>query len=466
MPVSRILVVDDESLMREFITESLISQGYDVDDAEDGTRALELMGNETYDVILTDFKMPKVSGMDVLKRAREKMPDAKVVIMTAYGTVENAVEAMKLGAYDYITKPFSVDEIILLVKRALEYASLQIENRRLHSELEEVYGARSIIGSSPSMKKIFELIETVSQSRSTVLITGESGTGKELIARAIHYMSPRQKGPFIKLNCAALPSELMESELFGHEKGAFTGAVRKYHGRFERSDGGTLLLDEISEMSPHLQAKLLRVLQEREFEPVGSTETIKVDVRILATSNRDISQLIGKGEFREDLYYRLNVINIVLPPLRERKSDIPNLGEHFLRKYNTENGKAVEGISDEVLDVWREYNWPGNVRELENTVERAVVMCKDTTLHVADTQMSNVGDKQFAGISENKHSEQTVTEIAAGKTLADMERNLIMKTLESEGGNRTNTADRLGISVRTLRNKLALYGEMNAFKRP
>ena len=238
MPVSRILVVDDESLMREFITESLITQGYDVDDAEDGTRALELMSNETYDVILTDFKMPRVSGMDVLKRAREKMPDAKVVIMTAYGTVENAVDAMKLGAFDYITKPFSVDEIIILVKRAIEYSSLQLENRRLHSELEEVYGTRSIIGNSTVMKKIYDLIETVSQSRSTVLITGESGTGKELVARAIHYTSPRHKGPFIKLNCAALPSELMESELFGHEKGAFTGAVRKYRGRFERSNGG------------------------------------------------------------------------------------------------------------------------------------------------------------------------------------------------------------------------------------
>ncbi|MFC1608330.1 sigma-54-dependent transcriptional regulator [Candidatus Latescibacterota bacterium] len=460
--MSKLLVVDDESLMREFITESLISQGHEVDDAENGTKALELIANETYDVVLTDLKMPKVGGIDVLKKTREKLPDAKVIIMTAYGTVENAVEAMKLGAFDYITKPFSVDEILLLVKRALEFTSLQVENRRLHSELEEVCGTGSIVGSTTSMNTIFETIETVSESRSTVLITGESGTGKELVARAIHYSSPRSNGPFVKLNCAALPAELMESELFGHEKGAFTGAVRKYSGRFERADGGTLLLDEISEMSPHLQAKLLRVIQEREFEPVGSADTVKVDVRLIATTNRNLTEQIGKGEFREDLYYRLNVINIHMPPLRERKGDILGLAEHFLAMYNNENGKAIEGVSDDVMNEWTAYEWPGNVRELENAVERAVVMCKGKILERAETAAA--GGTGGASINNEGISGGTGAGFVVGATLADMEKDIIMKTLEAQNGNRTTTADILGISVRTLRNKLTLYGEMDAFK--
>jgi DNA-binding NtrC family response regulator len=463
--MSRVLVVDDESLMREFISESLLAQGYEVDCAENGARAIELMVGETYDVILTDYKMPKVTGMDVLRRARERMPDAKVVIMTAYGTVENAVEAMKLGAFDYITKPFSVDEILILVKRAVEFKSLQIENRRLHTELENRYGYRSMVGTSPTMQRIFELIGTVCQSRSTVLITGKSGTGKELVARAVHYQSPRKNGPFIKLNCAALPAELMESELFGHEKGAFTGAIRRYKGRFERADGGTLLLDEISEMSPQLQAKLLRVLQEREFEPVGSSDTIMVDVRIIATTNRDLLLEIEKGQFREDLYYRLNVININLPSLRNRLDDIPVLAEHFLQKYNLENGKAIEGISDQVLDVWRQYGWPGNVRELENTVERAVVMCKGKILELSDIPaFPEPRGETVETVARPLAADAPAFDAPVGTTLEDMEKDLILKTLAQENGNRTNAAKVLGISVRTLRNKLALYGKMDVFK--
>lgn len=459
-PVSRILVVDDESLMREFISESLLSHGYDVDCAENGVRAIELLGGEPYDIILTDFKMPKVSGIDVLRKAREKMPDSRVVIMTAYGTVENAVEAMKLGAYDYITKPFGMDEILLLVKRAIEVKSLQEENLRLKIELRERYSDRSVIGDSPVMRHIFDLIETVSQSRSTVLITGKSGTGKELVARAVHYLSPRKNGPFIKLNCAALPAELMESELFGHEKGAFTGAIRRYRGRFERADNGTLLLDEISEMRPQLQAKLLRILQEREFEPVGSSETIQVDVRIVATTNRDIRKLVESGEFREDLFYRLNVIHIHMPRLKERIEDISLLANHFLRKFTLENGKAVEGISDEVLDIWKRYDWPGNVRELENTVERAVVMCKGKRLEFEDLPpAAEPSEAVFAGPSLESSSAESLYGPTDG-TLADMERELILKTLARENGNRTVTAEKIGISVRTLRNKLALYNRM------
>ena len=464
--MGRILVVDDESLMREFIAESLTTQGYEADSAENGVKALELMTNTAYDLILTDLKMPKVTGMDVLKKAQETMPDCQVIIMTAYGTVENAVEAMKIGAFDYITKPFSVDEVLMLVKRALEFSSLQSENRRLHTELEEHYGYKTLVGESPDMAHLFETIKTVSASRSTVLITGESGTGKELVARAIHYASPRKNGPFIKLNCAALPAELMESELFGHEKGAFTGAIKRYRGRFERASGGTLLLDEISEMSPRLQAKLLRVLQEREFEPVGSTETISVDVRIIATSNRDLPAEIKNGNFREDLYYRLNVINIQVTPLRERLVDMPLLATHFIEKYNRENGKAIEGVDSAVLDAWKEYNWPGNVREFENAVERAVVMCKGKTVTVADirAQAEHAARPVHAERDMEPVLDPGTISLKVGETLDDMERDIIMKTLEAEGGNRTNTATVLGISVRTLRNKLAQYGKMDAYK--
>ena len=450
----RILVVDDESLMREFITESLQSSGHEVDSAENGTSALELLKNESYDVVLSDYKMPKVSGIDLLRQVAGKYPDTKVIIMTAYGTIENAVEAMKIGAFDYITKPFSVDEILHVVKRALEFSQLELENRIMHSELEEKYGYRNIVGESPVMTKVFDLIGAVSQSRSTVLVTGTSGTGKELVARAIHYLSPRKDKPFIKINCAALPAELMESELFGHEKGAFTGAIKRYRGRFERADGGTLLLDEISEMSGKLQAKLLRVLQEREFEPVGSTETIEVDVRIIATTNRNLEKMIERDEFREDLFWRLNVISVHLPPLRERKSDIPLLAKHFMEKYNRENGKAITGLADDVLDRFNRYSWPGNVRELENTVERAVVMCKGKTLTLEDVGMPDT-DAPVRGEGSG---------LVTGVTIADMERELILKTLESQGGNRTTTAEILDISVRTLRNKLAQYGKMDAFK--
>jgi len=448
--------------MREFLTESLESQKYDVDSAETGEKALDFMGGETYDVILTDLKMPRVTGMDVLKKAREKMPDCKVVVMTAYGTVENAVEAMKIGAFDYITKPFSLDEILIIVRRALQFKSLEVENRRLHNELDEQFGSGSIVGDSSVVRSVLEIVSTISKSRSTVLITGESGTGKELVARAVHYSSPRTDGPFVKINCAALPSELMESELFGHDKGAFTGAIRRYHGRFERADGGTLLLDEISEMSPQLQAKLLRVLQEREFEPVGSSETIKVDVRIIATTNRNLQEQIKLGEFREDLYYRLNVINIHLAPLRDRIDDIPVLAEHFLEKYNRENGKAIESFSDAVIEYWQRHSWPGNIREFENAVERAVVMCRGRTILPGDISLPGADAARETRVVQGV-SQDSVASLV-GKSIDDVERELILKTLEANDGNRTVTADVLGISVRTLRNKLTHYGEMDAFK--
>lgn len=319
----KILVVDDDSLMRDFLSETLNRSGYWIDLASTGEEALEKIKKENYDLILSDIRMPNMGGMELLKTTREYLPDAKVVMMTAYGTVQNAVEAMKLGAFEYVMKPFSTDEIELVLTRALEHRKLILENKLLRSEVIGKYSFENIIGKSPQMQKIFEWVEGVADTRATVLITGESGTGKELIAKAIHYHSSRREGPFIRINCAALPEGLVESELFGHEKGSFTGAIRQSRGRFELADRGTLLLDEISEITPHLQAKLLRVLQEREFERVGSGIPIQVDVRIIATSNRDLKELIDKGRFREDLFYRLHVVPIHIPPLRERKEIFP-----------------------------------------------------------------------------------------------------------------------------------------------
>jgi len=444
----KVLVVDDDSLMKDFLKEALGRSDYSVDLASTGEEALEKIKDRDYDIILSDIRMPSMSGMELLKVTREYVPDAKVVMMTAYGTVENAVEAMKLGAFDYVMKPFSADEIELVLKRAFEHKRLILENRLLRSELAGKYRFENIVGKSPQMQKIFELVEVVADSKATVLITGESGTGKELIAKAIHYNSSRKDGPFIKINCAAFPDGLVESELFGHEKGAFTGAIRKSEGRFELADGGTLLLDEVSEISPGLQAKLLRVLQEREFERVGSGQTIQVDVRIISTSNKNLREQIEKGKFREDLFYRLNVIPMHISPLRERKEDIPILAEHFLKKYNLENNRSIQGISQKVYEMFSEYPWPGNVRELENYIERAVVTAKGKVLTPSDFPKELVLSKTYF-FSEA---------IEVGCSIYEAEKRLILKTLEAEGGNRTKAAEILGISTRTLRNKLQEYG--------
>ncbi len=444
----KILVVDDDLLLRDFLSETLNRSGYQVNLASTGEEALENIRKEDYDIILSDVRMPNMDGMELLKTTRNFLPDAKVVMMTAYGTVQNAVEAMKLGAYDYVMKPFSIDEIELVLKRALEHKQLLLENKLLRSEVIGKYRFDNIVGKSPQMQKIFELVETVADTKATVLITGESGTGKELIAKAIHYNSPRREGPFIRINCAALPEGLVESELFGHEKGSFTGAIRQSRGRFELADRGVLLLDEISEISLHLQGKLLRVLQEREFERVGSGIPIQVDVRIIATSNRDLDRLIEQGKFREDLFYRLNVVPIHIPPLRERKEDIPALAQHFLKKYNLENNRQIKGISQKVYEMFLSYFWPGNVRELENYIERAVVTAKGKILTPRDFP------KELALGRINLPSE----EIEVGSTIYEAERKLILKTLKAQGGNRTKAAEILGISTRTLRNKLHEYG--------
>ena len=454
MANKRILIVDDDAYVREATEAILSTKNYEVDTAPEANTALQKLDEREYELILSDIRMPGMNGLELLEIAKAKVPDTHIIMMTAYGTVEDAVDAMKKGAYDYIEKGSDPTEIEIVVERALKYQESERENRRLRSELQNKYSFSNMIGKSPNMEQVFDLIGTVADSRATVLVTGESGTGKELAARALHYNSPRQNGPFIRLNCAALPKELMESELFGHEKGAFTGAIKQTRGRFEMADGGSLLLDEISEIDPALQAKLLRILQEREFERVGSGQTIKVDVRIIATTNRDLQREVEEGRFREDLYYRLNVIEINVPSLRERREDIPALVTFFIDKFNQENNKDIEGISDEALELLIQYDWPGNVRELENYIERAVVVSRGSVLEAADFPQ-----KLTAGPASRQDQALQV-----GMTVHEVERKLIMKTLESCRGNRTEAATILGISTRTLRNKLHEYGAMDAFK--
>jgi len=445
MAQGRILVVDDDPLMLDFLKEALLRQGYKVDTAEDGEEALRKVEEEGYDLVITDVRMPGVDGMTVLESVKRDFADTEVVVITAYGTIRNAVEAMKMGAYDYLTKPFSVEEVEVVVQRALERKRLISENIRLKRELEKVQGLRTLVGQSPAMRKVLEMIEMVAPTKATVLIQGESGTGKELVADAIHRLSPRKNGPFVKVNCAAIPESLVESELFGHEKGAFTHAVKRSRGRFEMADGGTLLLDEIGEITPAVQAKLLRVLQDGTFQRVGGEGTLKVDVRVIATTNRDLWKAVQEGKFREDLYYRLQVVPIYIPPLRERKEDIPLLVQHFLKMYGEREGKEGLTVSEKAMDILMDYDWPGNIRELENAVERAVILAKGKVLKP---------ENFFVGSTfREKESDGEAT------TLAEMERRLILRTLREEGGNRTRTAQRLGISVRTLRNKLRQYRE-------
>ncbi|HHM23892.1 MAG TPA: sigma-54-dependent Fis family transcriptional regulator [Bacteroidetes bacterium] len=450
MEGKRILVVDDDQLLHEFLVETLRRAGYTVDGAETANDAIEKIKKNPYHLVITDLRLPDRNGLGVLQAAKKINPDMGVIVITAYGTVENAVEAMKVGAFDYLTKPFSADQIEMVVKKFFEYNSLKLENEMLRSQLGHLYGMESIIDRSPKMRRVFRIIRKVAGSRATVLIQGPSGTGKELVAKAIHYNSPRRDKPFVKTNCATLPEGLIESELFGHEKGAFTGAIKRTRGRFEMADGGTLLLDEISEMSLHLQAKLLRVLQEREFEKIGSGETVSVDVRVIATTNRDLKEMVEKGEFREDLYYRLNVVPIQLPPLKERKEDIPLLVEHFIRKYAEENQKPVRRISEEAMRMIMAYDWPGNVRELENTIQRAVVICDGEV--ITPQHFLTFPELPLGSFTADHWNGET-------KNLSEVEKKLILQVLQETGGNRTKSAEILGISVRTLRNKIREYRE-------
>ncbi|NLE02378.1 MAG: sigma-54-dependent Fis family transcriptional regulator [Fibrobacter sp.] len=446
MDRKRILVVDDNELFRDSIVETLRRQGHLIGAASNGLEAIEIFSASPFDLVISDMKMPGMSGIDLLERIKKIDAEIPFLIITAYGAIETAVDAMKKGAYDFIQKSDNlIRELELTVDRALQYHSLLRENKRLKSQLYKNHG---FIGSGDAMDEIRSLIRSVAESRSTVLVTGESGTGKELIARSIHYQSRRSQGPFVKVNCAALPEGLIESELFGHEKGAFTGAIKQKTGKFEAANGGTLLLDEIGDMPMTAQVKLLRVLQEREINKVGGDEPIEIDVRVIATTNRDLQAEVHDGKFREDLFYRLNVIHIQLPPLRERKNDIEELVNHFITKFNNENGYSVEGLENGCMELLMKHSWPGNIRELENSIERAVVLTRSGLIKPALFK--------FRSPAECVSDDQDGLE--AGMTVADAERKLILRTLEYCDQNRTRAADLLGISIRTLRNKLHEYG--------
>jgi two-component system, NtrC family, response regulator HydG len=436
----RVLVVDDDQAIREALSRTLEKLGYEVVLAEDGQVGLDRLRAGAIHIALVDLQMPKLGGQELLKAARVIAPDVEVIVITGHGTVEDAVEAMKDGAYDFITKPFKRVQLERTIRRAAEKQALALQNRRLQDRLDEIQGAGRIIGASPLILKTLDLVRQVAPSTATILIQGESGTGKELIADAIHHGSPRRERAFIKVNCAALPEALLESELFGHERGAFTGAVARKEGRFELAEGGTLFMDEIGEISPAMQAKLLRVLQSGDFERVGGTRTLTADVRLIAATNSDVAALVREKRFREDLYYRLNVITIQLPPLRARQDDIPLLAHHFLRKYAAKNAKTVGGFGEDALDILQTYAWPGNVRELENVIERAVVLTRSSVISPADLPEALVGADQAA-----RH-----LVISIGTPLEEVEDRLIEETLRYTKGDKTLAAKLLGIATRTI----------------
>lgn len=443
MTIEKILIVDDEMIVRNFLAETLRRKGFEIFSAENGTKALALLKENVFDLVITDMNMPDLTGIDVLKKTKELSPSTIVVVITAFGTIENAVEAMRLGAFNYLLKPFSPDTIEALLEKAKEHLSLVEENRYLRQQAAPGGSGRThhIIGKSLVMKEILDNVSKIAKSNASVFITGESGTGKEVIAHAIHTESLRANFPFIKVNCAAIPETLIESEFFGHERGSFTGAHNKRLGRFELANQGTLLLDEVTEIPIGIQAKLLRAIQEQEFERVGGTKLIKVDTRIISTSNRNIKDALSQKLLREDLYYRLNVVPIHLPPLRERREDIVALSEYFLEKFSIENHKTIDKFfSPQAKAKLMEYGWPGNIRELANVIERAVVM--DYGKEILPEHLS------IEGGSFNKSS------FRVGMTLGELEKKLIIETLEAENNNRTKTAEVLGISIRTLRNKL------------
>jgi two-component system response regulator HydG len=446
----RILIVDDEESHRMMLRAVLTEEGYAVAEASDGTEAVTAVEKEAFDVILLDIRMTTMDGIEALTEIRKISPLVPVLIMTAYASVKTAVEALKAGAFDYLTKPLDIEELKILIEKALEHYHLREENIILKERLGDRFDFSRIIAGSGKMKSLLDTLSLVAPSDATVLIMGESGTGKEVVANAIHQNSPRASRPFIKVSCAALPETLLESELFGHEKGAFTGAVTRREGRFQLAHGGTIFLDEVGEISLSVQTKLLRVLQEKEFEPLGSARTAKVDIRVIAATNRDLEAAVKEGRFREDLYYRLNVVPLVVPPLRERKEDIPLLAEHFLAIYREKNGKPLKGISGKALDLLVRYEWPGNVRELENCIERAVIMARDEVIVPADFP------PQIQMLSQERGQDGFA--FPYGVSLDEMEKALIVKTLEETDGNRTRTAEILGINRRTLQNKLKQYG--------
>ncbi|MCX7765351.1 MAG: sigma-54 dependent transcriptional regulator [Candidatus Sumerlaeia bacterium] len=449
----KILIVDDERNIRDGMKWALEGKDkeYEVFTAGNVDDALELARKNNVELIITDLKMPGASGMDLLRKIKSEMPDVEVVVLTGYGTIESAVEAMKLGAADYLLKPINIDELNLIVERALQHKTLRQENLALRQALDEKFGFEKIIGQSPAMERIFRQIRMVAPTKSTVLIQGESGTGKELIAGAIHYNSPRKDKPFIKVNCGALTPTLLESELFGHEKGAFTDAYREKPGRFELADGGTLFLDEISETIPEFQVKLLRVIELQEFDRVGGTRTIKVDVRIITATNKNLKDLVQQGKFREDLYYRLNVIQINVPPLRERREDIPLLVNAFIKEFAEQNKKPALAISPKAMAALQNYSWPGNVRQLRNVIEAAVIMC-----NADEIQPRHLPEEIRQ--AEESALEEDIIRLKIGTPLSETEKEVIKATLQKVNGNKAKAARLLGIGRKTLYRKMTEYG--------
>ena len=441
-----ILIIDDEKNIREGLAAALEMEGYTVALAADGKQGLARMVKGDIDLVITDLRMPEVSGEQVLAKVAAENPGVPVIVLTGHGSIDSAVEAMRNGAYDFLTKPLNLDQLILIVKRALESRELAIKHRELLEQLNSRKSFESIIGKSAEMQKIFATVRKAADSKASVLITGESGVGKELIANALHNLSPRRDKPLIKVHCAALSENLLESELFGHEKGAFTGAVARKRGRFELAAGGTIFLDEIGEIDQNVQIKILRVLQDKRFERVGGEETIEVDVRVIAATNRDLEKEIADGRFREDLYYRLNVVHIHVPPLRERRDDIPLLIASFLQEFAKENGKNIEGIDARARSALYKFDWPGNIRQLRNCLESAVVMCSSSVITLEDLPPSIAGSGEDALIS-----------IPAGIPMEEAEKILIQQNLAINKGNKSKTADILGIGRKTLHRKLDEY---------
>ncbi len=441
-----ILVVDDDAAHRTMLATLLGSWGYRVAEADDGGRAVDAVRRRAFDLILMDVRMIEMSGIEALERIKTINPAISVVLMTAYASVETAVEAIRKGAYDYLTKPLDFEKLRLTIRRAMEHLRLQVENRRLKADLGQGLNRDHIIGRSPAICALLDTVAQVAPTEATVLITGESGTGKELIAAAIHDNSLRRGGPLVKINCAAITETLLEAELFGHEKGAFTGADRRKEGRLVQAHGGSLFLDEVGEMPLTMQVKLLRAIQEREVVRVGGQETLAVDVRIIAATNRNLAQMVDDGSFRQDLFYRLNVVGLHIPALRDRHEDIPLLAEHFLKSFAEKNRKAIKGLTPQAMDRLLRHGWPGNVRELANAIERAVVLSRGAYLDEADFQLSGGPAVSPAPAA------------AADGPLSDVERTVILRTLEATGGNKSEAARRLGITRKTLHQKLKRYG--------
>ena len=451
---ARILIIDDEPLMRISISDALKGDGYHVAETASGKEGIGRVKDGSFDIVITDLRLPDLDGIEVLKSCKRASPDTFVILITAYGAVETAVEAMKYGAYDYVTKPFSMDELLLMIKRIVRLKDLEAENILLKEQVEGRYNFSGIIGKSERMNAIFETIKVISQTDSTILILGESGTGKELVANAIHATSPRKGEPYIKVSCAAIPETLLEAELFGYEKGAFTGAAKQKKGRFELASKGTIFLDEIGELSPTIQVKLLRVLQEKEFDRLGGTETISADVRIICATQRDLKKEVHRGTFREDLYYRLNVVPMTLPPLRERKGDIMLLANHFLEYYSGLYRKSVKGFSVDALEALLKYPFPGNVRELEHAVERAIVMGKSEEVRASDLPEEISGADGLNDCLKALQDRGGYEKLTAA--IKDFEKRYIARVLEETKGNKTLAAKVLGVSRKTLWEKCKL----------